>query len=142
MIEKAIKIAIDAHGNQTDRNGMPYLIHVFNVMSKGKTIDEKICGILHDVVEKSKWTFDDLLKEGFSEEIVEAVRCLSKKDSDEPYDSYIERVTTNQLAISVKLNDLEDNMDIRRMVEITEKELPRLNKFIRAYNKLSKLKDA
>ena len=92
MIEKAIEIALNAHKEQTDKNGQPYILHVMRVGLRGRTENEKIVGILHDVVEDSDWTFDKLAKEGFSETILSALECLTKKSEDEPYEEFIERV--------------------------------------------------
>ena len=73
MLEKAIQIAFEAHQGQTDKAGSPYILHLIRVMNAGQTDNEKICGILHDLVEDTKWTFEDLKKEGFSEEIINAL---------------------------------------------------------------------
>ncbi|MBK7054570.1 MAG: hypothetical protein KBF99_05985 [Leptospiraceae bacterium] len=141
MIERAIEIALEAHKGQTDKNGQPYIQHVMRVGFRGRTIDEKILGILHDVVEDSDWTFEMLGKEGFSSTILSALECLTKKTEDEPYEDFISRVKKNHLAISVKLNDLEDNMDIRRMDSIQEKDIKRLNKYLKAYKELAEIKN-
>ena len=141
MIEKAIEIALNAHKEQTDKNGQPYILHVMRVGLRGRTENEKIVGILHDVVEDSDWTFEKLAHEGFSNTILSALECLTKKSEDEPYEEFIERVKKNPLAVSVKLNDLEDNMDIRRMEVVQEKDVKRLNKYLKAYKELAELKN-
>lgn len=139
MLQKAISIAIEAHKNQVDRYQAPYIMHVMRVMMRGKNEDEKICGILHDVVEDTNWTFEDLHKEGFPIEMITALQCLTKGEN-EPYEEYISRVKTNKLAIAVKINDLEDNMDVRRMSHMEVKDVDRFNKYLRAYQQLIKLK--
>jgi (p)ppGpp synthase/HD superfamily hydrolase len=141
MIEKAIQIAMNAHQGQVDKNGQPYILHVMRVGLRGRTENEKILGILHDVVEDSHWTLEMLAQEGFSAIILSALECLTKKTEDEPYEDFIDRVKKNELAISVKLNDLEDNMDIRRMHLIQEKDVKRLNKYLKAYKELAELKN-
>ncbi len=138
-LKRAIEIAMKAHSEQKDKNGQPYAGHVLRVMNMGRTADEKICGALHDVVEDSDITFDDLKREGFSERILNALRCLTKETSDEDYDKFTERIKQNRLAVCVKLNDLTDNMDIRRMNSVTEKDIARLNKYLKAYRELSEL---
>lgn len=138
-LKRAIEIAMRAHSEQKDRNGQPYTGHVFRVMNMGRTTDEKICGALHDVVEDSDITFDDLKREGFSERILTALKCLTKESPDEDYDKFTERIKQNRLAVCVKLNDLTDNMDIRRMNSLTEKDIARLNKYLKAYRELSEL---
>lgn len=136
LLEKAIYIATQAHTGQKDKYGAPYILHVLNVMARGRTDAEKICGALHDVVEDTGWTFEQLEQEGFPEEILNALKCVTKTSEDEDYDAFVQRILTNPLAIRVKLNDLEDNMDIRRIPVITEKETERLNKYLRAYRRL------
>lgn len=138
MLQKATQIATEAHKNQPDRYGAPYIFHVMRVSMRGKNADEKLAGLLHDVVEDTHHTFEDLVKEGFPEYIIEAVRCLTKAE-DEPYDDYISRVKNNKLAIAVKINDLEDNMDVRRMTIMEEKDVERFNKYLRAYHQLVNL---
>ncbi|MFL5730460.1 MAG: hypothetical protein ACJ75J_13310 [Cytophagaceae bacterium] len=139
MLAKAIKIATEAHASQKDKNGAPYILHVMRVGLRGKNDNEKICGILHDVVEDTDWTFEKLEKEGFSEEVIAALKCVTKTSEDEPYDDFIERVKKNKLAIAVKINDLEDNMDVRRIPQLTEKDMLRINKYLKAYRELIKL---
>lgn len=139
MLQKAIHIATAAHKDQLDRYNAPYIMHVMRVMMRGKNEQEKICGVLHDVVEDTEWTFESLQKEGFPEEIISAVHCLTKGE-EEPYDDYIARVKTNKLAIAVKINDLEDNMDVRRMKKMEDKDVARFNKYLKAYKELIELK--
>jgi (p)ppGpp synthase/HD superfamily hydrolase len=136
-LDRAIRIAVKAHKGQTDKYGNPYILHPMRVMGMGRTDDEKIVGILHDVVEDTDWTFEDLRKEGFSERVIAALDCVTKRSDDEDYDEFVARTRTNALAIRVKLNDLTDNMDIRRMGEVKEKDVKRLNKYLRAYKLLS-----
>ena len=112
---------------------MPYIGHIMRVMNAGKTIDEKIVGVLHDIVEDTEWSFDALLKEGFPIYIVDAVKCVTRLTNDEPYEDFIRRIKENSLATAVKINDLTDNMDIRRLKEISDKDVKRLKKYHRAY---------
>ena len=136
LLAKAVEIALEAHKGATDKAGMPYARHVMRVMQVGRTHDEKIVGVLHDLVEDTDWTFDKLLEEGFPTHIVDALRCVTKISDDEPYEQFIERVKTNPLAVAVKINDLTDNMDIRRLVTITEADVQRLRKYLKAYQEL------
>ena len=92
ILSKAITLARKAHEGQVDKSGMPYARHIMRVMVAGRTIDEKIVGVLHDVVEDTDWTFDALLNEGFPVYIVDALRCVTKLSDNEPYDEFIERV--------------------------------------------------
>jgi hypothetical protein len=137
ILDRAKAIATSAHEGQVDKAGKPYIEHPMRVMNMGKTVEEKIAGVLHDVVEDSDWTFEMLEKEGIPKDVLDALRCVTKLSEDEDYDHFIERVKTNPLAVKVKLNDLKDNMDITRLGEVTEKDLTRLNKYIRAYRQLT-----
>ena len=138
LLTKAISIALKEHEGQTDKAGMPYAGHIMRVMQAGRTTDEKIVGVLHDLVEDTDWTFEALLAEGFPTHIIDAVRCVTKLSDDEPYDAFIQRVKTNPLAVAVKINDLTDNMDIRRLSDITENDVQRLRKYLKAYRNLIK----
>ena len=135
-LERAIEIATEAHRGQIDKCGCDYIGHPLRVMAAGRTIEEKIVGVLHDVVEDSDWTFEMLEAEGFSAEIIAALRCLTKLSANEPYDKFIARVKGNSLAVAVKLNDLSDNMDIRRLPYLSDKDVKRLKKYLKAYKQL------
>lgn len=135
-LTRAIEIATEAHKGQFDKSGKDYIGHPLRVMEMCKTEDEKIVGVLHDVVEDSPWTFQELEAEGFSKQITDALRCLTKTSENENYDEYIERIKKNPLAVSVKLNDLTDNMDIRRLPYLSDKDVKRLKKYLKAYKKL------
>ena len=138
-LERAIEIATEAHKGQFDKAGNDYIHHPLRVMAAGKSTEEKIVGVLHDVVEDTDWSFERLAEEGFSSEVIEALRCVTKLSESEPYDKFIARVKANPLAVAVKLNDLSDNMDIRRLDELTEKDFKRLQKYHRAYKQLLNL---
>ncbi len=133
---RAVAIAVEAHAGQFDKAGADYIEHPIRVMSVGKSVDEKIVGVLHDVIEDSAWTIEMLRAEGFSETVLNALVCLTKLSEDEPYDQFISRVSLNPLAKTVKLNDLTDNMDIRRLMEISDNDVARLRKYLKAYRRL------
>lgn len=136
-LERAIEIATEAHRGQLDKAGCEYITHPLRVMAAGKSLEEKIAGVLHDVVEDSGWTFEMLEAEGFSAEIIAALRCLTKLSANEPYDKFITRIKDNPLAVAVKLNDLSDNMDIRRLPYLSDKDVKRLKKYLKAYKQLT-----
>ena len=135
-LQRAIEIATQAHQGQFDKSGKDYIGHPLRVMEMGRTEEEKIAGVLHDVVEDSDWTFEALEAEGFSQEIIEALKCVTKLSENENYDDFIERVKKNPLAVAVKINDLTDNMDIRRLPYLSDKDIKRLKKYLKAYKKL------
>ena len=138
LLAKAINIAIKAHEGQIDKSGMPYYGHIMRVMNAGRTIDEKIVGVLHDLVEDTDWTFKKLEEQGFPKQIIDALKCVTKLSDDEPYDEFIQRIKSNPLAIAVKINDLTDNMDIRRLNDLSESDFKRLQKYLSAYKELTK----
>lgn len=138
MLNKALQIITEAHKNQTDKAGKPYIFHLLRVSEKGKTETEKICGLLHDLVEDTDWTFEKLKNEGFPDDVVDVLKCLTKLPF-EPYPEYINRITKNSIAIQVKIYDLEDNMDIKRLEELTDKDFIRLMKYHNVYKHLTAL---
>lgn len=127
-LEKAIIIAAQAHQGQKDKAGYPYILHPLRMMLRISSETERIIAVLHDVVEDTDWTLDALSKEGFPAEVLEAVDCLTRRD-DESYEEFIERVKVNPIARRIKIADLEDNMDIRRISNLTKKDIQRLKKY-------------
>ena len=136
-LERAIEIATEAHKGQVDKAGNEYIGHPLRVMEMGKTLEEKIVGVLHDVVEDTDWTFERLEAEGFAPEVIAALRCVTKTSENENYDDFIGRVKKNPLAAAVKINDLTDNMDIRRLPYLSDKDVKRLKKYLKAYKRLT-----
>jgi (p)ppGpp synthase/HD superfamily hydrolase len=129
---KAIAIAAQAHQDQYDKAGAPYILHPLRMMLRMSSEIEMMAAILHDVVEDTDWTLDKLRQVGFTEQVVQAVECLTHRNY-ETYDEFIARVRTNTIARKVKLADLEDNMDMRRLSTLTEKDTERLHKYHQAW---------
>ena len=123
---KAIIIAYNAHINQKDRSGLPYILHPIHLAEQMDTEEECIVALLHDVVEDT-----------FSTTIIDALKLLTH-DKDTDYFEYIERIKTNPLAVKVKLADLKHNSDETRLENITEKDIARNKKYIKAIKMLSK----
>jgi len=134
-LDKAILIAVQAHYGQKDRYGQPYMLHPLRVMMSVKSEDEKTVAILHDVVEDSDLTLEDLKNEGFSDEIIRAVDCLTKREG-EPYEAHVERARQNRLALPVKIADLEDNMDPQRMGVLSDEDKKRLARYHKTWKAL------
>lgn len=109
ILEKAIEIALDAHAGQLDKSGQAYILHPLRVMMSLSDETDRVCAVLHDVVEDSDITLSDLLNFGFSREVVETVNLLTKRYGED-YDDYISRVLLSDRACRVKLMDLKDNM--------------------------------
>jgi len=133
-LKRAIEIAREAHKGQKDKGGNDYFTsHIQTVIDGVDSEKEKIVAALHDTVEDTEITLDDLRAE-FDEEIVSAVEVLTHRG--EPCFEYIEKIKTNPLAVAVKKSDLRSNMDISRILHPTEKDFARLEKYKRAYEML------
>lgn len=126
----AINIAENAHHGQVDKSGTDYIQHPLSVMLMGKTEDERIVGVLHDVIEDSDVTYEALL-ELFGARIANAVKALSRMEG-ESYMQFIRRIAENQLAANVKIYDLKHNMDTRRISNATSIDHQRTKKYARA----------
>ena len=111
LTKRAMVICFDAHKNQKDKGGVPYVFHPFHVAEQMETEEEICTALLHDVVEDTKYTFEDLAEEGFSEEVISALRLLTH-DKQTPYMEYVENIckSGNLVAINVKMNDLRHNL--------------------------------
>lgn len=140
-VEQAIAIAVKAHAGQTDKAGQPYILHPLRVMLRVQTPEERIAAVLHDVVEDCGVTLGELREAGFPASAVEAVEVLTHapKLSEEEYFEVIRRAAAHPIARRVKRADLEDNLDIRRITVLTERDLARLNKYKRAVRLLDSL---
>lgn len=135
LLEKALVIATEAHEGQKDKAGAPYIFHPIRVSNRCKTDEERIVAILHDTIEDTDVTPDYLLSEGFPKNIVEAILSVTRNEG-ESYNDFILRSKLNPIGRQVKIHDLEDNMDITRLSQLTEKDLERLNKYLKSYRTL------
>ena len=133
MLERAVSIALESHTGQTDKAGKPYILHPLRLMLKMGTDEEMIAAVLHDVVEDSSVTFEELKSQGFSDNVIDALMSCTKING-ENYDDFIQRIKGNQnpLAIRVKIADLQDNMDISRIAHPVQKDFDRVEKYKRA----------
>jgi (p)ppGpp synthase/HD superfamily hydrolase len=134
-LEKAIVIAAQAHAGQIDKAGEPYILHPIRVMLRLKGEAERIAAVLHDLIEDTGWTLEQLREAGFSEEVIAALGRLTKLEG-EAYEDFIRRVKPDPLAAKVKIADLEDNLDASRLREITEADRTRFEKYRRAMERL------
>ncbi|WP_277283744.1 HD domain-containing protein [Sneathia sanguinegens] len=134
--ELALKIATEAHKGQVDKAGIPYINHPLTVASLVDTEEEKIVALLHDTIEDTNITEQDLLNYGFSNKIVKAVKLLTH-NKNVPYMDYIAKIKDNELARKVKIADLTHNSDLSRLKEITEKDKKRYEKYQKALLYLS-----
>lgn len=135
-LERAIALAVKVHQGQVDKAGQPYILHPLRVMFRLEGELERIVGILHDVIEDSELTFDDLRGMGYDQEIISALDGVTRRDG-ESYDEFVERSLAHPVSRRVKLADLEDNMDTRRMPAVlTDKDVERLRRYRRAWERL------
>ena len=132
LYDKALQIAIRAHKGQKDKAGHDYILHPIRVSERCDDPRAKIVALLHDTIEDTDVTADYLREEGFTEEIVEAVLAVTRREGEE-YNDYVRRAAQNELGRMVKRADLEDNMDIRRLPELTDRDVERLRKYLRAW---------
>lgn len=130
-LTKAIAIACKAHENQKDKAGESYILHPLRLMMGLKDEKARIVAVLHDVVEDSPFDLSYLEAEGFDPDIVSAVEALTKREG-ETYDSFLERVALNDLAVRVKVADIRDNIDVTRLPAIGDADLQRIHKYHRA----------
>lgn len=128
MTKKAMKICFEAHKNQTDKSGIPYVFHPFHLAEQMGTESTVIVALLHDVIEDTDYTLDDLRNFGFSEEILSAIRLMTHDDSV-PYMEYVAAIKSNPIARAVKLADLKHNSDLSRLDFVDEKALQRVKKY-------------
>jgi (p)ppGpp synthase/HD superfamily hydrolase len=126
--KKAIKIMFKMHQNQVDKSNVPYVFHPWHVAEDQIDETRTIVALLHDIVEDTEMTLDDIKNEGFSDEVVEALSLLTHKQEDSYYD-YIVKIGTNPIAIDVKIADLKHNSDLSRLKKITQTDLERVNKY-------------
>lgn len=134
-LEDAIALAVLAHRGQKDKAGHPYITHPLRVMFRCHTEVERIVAVLHDVVEDCGISFAFLRKKGFSEEVLAALDCVTERDG-ESYMAFVRRAARNPVAKAVKIADIEDNLDVRRLERVRTKDAVRLNKYLRALRAL------
>ena len=135
LYDRALRIAIRAHEGQQDKSGREYVMHPIRVAERCKDTRAKIVALLHDTIEDTDVTIEYLRKEGFPEEIIDAVLSVTKQEG-ENYEDFVRRAVRNAIGKEVKIADLEDNMDIRRLKEIKEEYVDRLRKYLRAWQYL------
>jgi (p)ppGpp synthase/HD superfamily hydrolase len=125
LTKKAMIIAYDAHHNQVDKDHVPYIFHPMHIAERMTTEYETIAALLHDVVEDTDVTIDDLIDAGFPDPVIEAVRLLTHDDEID-YIEYLQTIKSNAIATSVKLADLDHNSDESRLVSLNEETANRL----------------
>lgn len=137
IFNKAFEIACEAHKGQLDKAGMPYILHPIRVSEKFEAFNLKTVAILHDVIEDSNITGQDLKDKGIPSYIIVSVQLLTK-NRGEDYVSYLQRLNSDFYARTVKIEDLKDNIDTLRLSTLTDKDIERVRKYHGAYNFLKK----
>lgn len=135
LLEKAIIIAVVCHKGQTDIAGQPYIFHPLRVMLKMKTEKEKIVAVLHDTIEDTHLTLNELRERGFDEEIIEGLNSVTKQEC-ESYIDFVKRAKQNVIGRNVKIADIEDNSDLSRIPNPTDKDYKRQEKYKNAIKEL------
>ncbi len=127
-LERAIEIAARAHAGQVDKAGAPYILHPLRLMLAQRGAHERMAAVLHDVVEDTPLTFDDLVREGFPAPVIAAVRALTKQPGEDRI-AAAHRAAADAIARAVKLADVADNMDLSRIATPTDKDRTRLQQY-------------
>ena len=140
LYDIALQIATKAHKGQKDKSGCDYIMHPIRVAERCKDPMTKIVALLHDTIEDTDVTTDFLRSQGFPEEIIDGVLSVTKQEGEE-YEAFVRRAAQNPLGKEVKQADLEDNMDIRRLKEISDEDVARLRKYLRAWQYLNESGD-
>ena len=131
LTKKALRLCFDAHKDQVDKSGMPYVFHPFHLAEQMPDEDTVVTALLHDVVEDTAFTPDDLLHMGFPSRIVEAIALLTHEDGV-PYMDYVAKIRDNPIARQVKLADLRHNSDLTRLEQVDDRARQRAEKYARA----------
>ena len=129
--KKALKLCFEAHKEQTDKSGMPYVFHPFHLAEQMKTEETTIVALLHDLVEDTDYTIDDLINMGFDKTVTDAIDLMTHTDGID-YMDYVRMIKKNPIAKAVKLADLKHNSDLTRLDVIDEKALIRREKYLEA----------
>lgn len=135
--KKALKLCFEAHKDQIDKSGIPYVFHPFHLAEQMETEETTIVALLHDVVEDTEYTLDDIAKMEFGDSVVKAIALLTH-DDDTDYMDYVRVIKSNPIAKAVKLADLKHNSDLSRLDTIDEWALKRREKYLKALELLQK----
>ena len=130
-LERAIEIAARAHAGQVDKGGAPYILHPLRVMLRVAPGPQQIVAVLHDVVEDSEVSFEDLARAGFSAQVIRGLRAVTKVEG-ESYEAFVARAALDPVGRAVKLADLAENSDLSRIAQPSQKDLERVEKYRRA----------
>ncbi len=136
IIEKSLQIALEAYAGKKDKAGKTYILHPLRIMGNMQTEEEMSVALLHDVIEDSEFTAKDLLDRGIPSNVVDAVSLLTKVKGQN-YEQFIQAILSNSLAVKIKKADIEDNINILRLNEVTSSDLERIAKYHKAWKLLN-----
>lgn len=136
LTKKALKFCFEAHKNQYDKSGMPYVFHPFHLAEQMTTEETTVVALLHDVVEDTDYTIADLTEMGFPKAITDAIGLMTHEKGVD-YFEYVAAIKENPIAKAVKIADLTHNSDLSRLDEVTEKALNRREKYQKALKMLT-----
>lgn len=128
MTKKALRLSFDAHKDQVDKSGIPYVYHPFHLAEQMESEETVTVALLHDVVEDTDYTIEDIIAMGFPKPVTDAL-ALMTHDKAVPYMDYVAKIKTNPIAKAVKLADLRHNSDTSRLEYVDEKVLRRIRKY-------------
>ena len=137
LTKKALKLCFEAHKEQTDKTGLPYVFHPFHLAEQMDDEISTVCALLHDVVEDTDTTFEDLSVMGFPQEVTDVLKLLTHEKSV-PYMEYVKKISTNPVATKVKIVDLRHNSDVTRLNVLDEDMKKRFEKYMQALAILTK----
>ena len=137
LTKQAIRLCFDAHKDQVDKSGMPYVLHPFHLAEQMPDEDTTVVALLHDVMEDTDYTLEDLTAMGYPRQILEALILLTHEEGV-PYMTYVEAISHNPIAAEVKKADLRHNSDLTRLDTVDQKALDRVEKYRRALEFLEK----
>ncbi len=135
MIKQAIELCYNYHKGQVDKAGKPYFLHPMTVALNCNNDDEKVVALLHDILEDTEITVEELIEKGIPERLCRSIVVITKKENDS-YEKYVDRVAKDPIAIAVKIKDLEHNMDVSRLQDPTQKDYDRIEKYRKVHSKL------
>lgn len=136
--KKAMKLMFEKHKDQVDKSGMPYVFHPMHVAESMEDENTTVVALLHDIVEDTDMTLDDLRQLGFNEECLTALNLMTHDESVDYFD-YVVSIGENDIARKVKMSDLKHNSDLTRLSNVTEKDLMRVEKYKRCLNYLQEI---
>lgn len=136
LTKKALHLCFEAHKEQTDKTGLPYVFHPFHLAEQMTDEISTVCALLHDVVEDTDYSLEDLAKMGYPQDVIDVLKLLTH-DPEVPYFDYVKSISANPIAKQVKLADLAHNSDVTRLDEIDDRAIARTEKYKKAIALLS-----